>query len=50
MPLPEEMTCPETDEELLFYTVNNHDDITFRKLSKKTQEKIAASEEMQIGS
>jgi hypothetical protein len=50
MPLPEEMTCPETNEELLFYTVNNHDETTFQKLSKKTKEKILASEEMQTGS
>jgi len=50
MPLPEEMTCPETDEELLFFTVNAYDHTTFQKLSKKTQEKIMESEEMQIGS
>lgn len=50
MPLPEGMPEPQYDGELIFYTVQHHDENAFKKLSVKTQEKIMAADEMQIGS
>jgi len=50
MPLPKAMECPKTEEELIFYTVQDHNDTMFKKLSPKTREKIMEADEMQIGS
>jgi len=50
MPLPKGMECPKTDEELIFYTVQEHNESMFQKLSPKTREKIMEADEMQIGS
>lgn len=50
MPLPPAMECPEPFFENIIYTVENHNETMWKKISPKVQEKIMAAEEMQIGS
>lgn len=49
MPLPDAIECPKPFFSPILYTVENHNELMYQKLSKKVQEKIASAEEMQIG-
>lgn len=50
MPLIEGMTCPDQINESIIYSVENHNEAMFQKLSEKMKERIMESDEMQIGS
>lgn len=50
MPLPASMPCPDPFYPRIVYTVENHNESMWKKLSEKVQKKIMESEEMQIGS
>lgn len=50
MPLPSAMQCPAPFFDTILYSVENHNESMWKKIHPKIQEKIAAAEEMQIGS
>ena len=43
------MECPNIEEELIFYTVQDHNETMFQNFLK-TKEKIMEADELQIGS